>query len=81
MATSTERNRRYRAARKDGRVAETQVNFVLSDAAVLALARLAKHGGATRRATVEALILAAQAGLLQGMTGVEQDAYADAVKA
>lgn len=80
--TPAERQRRYRAARKsaDGPL-ERQITMVLGVHADLALARLAKRTGKTRRALVEQLILAEQDRILSELPGREADAYLDSVVA
>lgn len=80
--TSAERQRRYRAARKsaDGPL-ERQITMILGLHADLALARLAKRTGKTRRALIEELILAEQDRILRELPGREAGAYLDSVGA
>lgn len=80
--TPAERQRRYRAAHKsaDGPL-ERQITMVLGLHADLALARLAKRTGKTRRTLVEELILAEQDRIPCQLPGRDADAYLDSVGA
>lgn len=77
--SSTQRQRRYRAARHDpDGPAERQINIVLTDQAITALARIAIHTKRTRRAVLAELILAAQDDILDTLNSAEANQYFDA---
>ena len=78
--TPAERQRRYRPARKsaDGPL-ERQITMVLGLHADLALARLSKRTGKSRRALIEELILAEQDRILRELPSREADTYLDSV--
>ena len=74
--TSAERQRAYRAKRPcAGENGERRLQAWVSTATALALARLARHAGMTRRAFLEKLILDADQFVTQPMSDELFDQY------
>lgn len=66
--TNAERQAAYRARR----IGETRLNLWIADSAALALERLAEHGGTTKRATLERLLIDAGEALDANLGGRAQ---------
>lgn len=64
--TATQRQRDYRLRRNDGD-GDRRINTWIATGAGLALDRLARHHGTTRRAMLERLILAADSEIIKGL--------------
>jgi len=74
--TSAERQRAYRARRScAGENGERRLQTWVSTAAALALRRLARHAGITRRAFLEKLILDADQVITRAMSDDAFDQY------
>lgn len=74
--TSAERQRAYRARRPcAGENGERRLQTWVSTAAALALGRLARHNGMTRRAFLEKLILDADQVITRAMSDEAFDQY------
>lgn len=72
--SSAERQREYRARRTEGE-GDRRINGWISTAADLALDRLARHHGQTRRGMLELLILTADHGTKAAMSDDEFSKY------
>lgn len=64
--TATERQARYRASRNEGD-GDYRLNTWISTSASLALARLARHEGVTKRALLERLVIEADRCVLNSL--------------
>ena len=73
--TNSERQARYRAKRRAGRNDEFQLNTWISIEAFIALSRLARHRGETKRAALEQLILQADKEVLDSLDDQEYEHY------
>ncbi len=78
MATATERQRAYRARRSTaGDNGERRLQAWVTTKADLALDRLARHHGVTRRAMLEKLILEADDSITRGLDDEAFENYLD----
>jgi len=78
--TSTERQNEYRQRNiRDVEATKSRLSIVISDHAMLALRRLAKHNGCTQVALLERLLLEEQRKTIDGMTDKEAIAFHDSV--
>ena len=78
VLTSAQRQAAHRARHlKDVDGSGERLNMIVNAAAKMQLMRLAASYGVTQRALVERLLAAAQAEAFSGLTGEQQDAYAD----
>ena len=78
VLTSAQRQAAYRARHlKDEDGKGERLNMIVSATAKTQLKRLAKSYGVTQRVLVERLLDDAQAQVLSGLTGEQQNAYAD----
>ena len=78
MATATERQRAYRARRSTaGDNGERRLQAWVTTNADLALDRLARHHGVTRRAMLEKLILEADDSITRGLDDEAFENYSD----
>ena len=76
MKSNSERQADYRKRRQTaGDNGERQLNTWLTTAAALALARLARHNGISRRKMLEGLILAADAATCSGLDADAVEKY------
>ena len=76
MSSSVERQRAYRAQRPfAGDNGERRLQAWVTTGTYLALGRLARHAGTTRRAVLEQLILAADQATQQGMSDADFEQY------
>jgi hypothetical protein len=78
--TSTERQKEYRQRNiRDMEATKSRLSIVISDHAMLALKRLAKHTGCTQVALLERLLLQEQRKILDEMTDKEAIDFHDSV--
>jgi hypothetical protein len=78
--TSTERQHEYRQRNiRDVEATKSRLSIVISDHAMLALKRLAKHAGCTQVALLERVLLEEQGRILDEMTDKEAIAFHDSV--
>lgn len=78
--TSAERQNEYRQRNtRDVEATKSRLSIVISDHAMLALRRLAKHKGCTQVALLERLLLEEQRKILDGMTDKEAIVFHDYV--
>jgi hypothetical protein len=78
--TSAERQNEYRQRNiRDVEATKSRLSIIISDHAMLALRRLAKHYGCTQVALLERLLLEEQRKILDGMTDKEAIAFHDSV--
>lgn len=78
--TSAERQSKYRQRNiRDVEATKSRLSIVISDHAMLALRRLAKHNSCTQVALLERLLLEEQRKILDGMTDKEAIAFHDSV--
>lgn len=74
--TTAERQVAYRQRHvKADSATDARLSMVVSLNTTKGLERLARHEGRTQRATLEALVSAAQSVLLEGMSSAQQDYY------